>query len=139
MIMLVRDDEDRALLGRQDRWAPGWYSTLAGFVEPGESPSEAVAREVAEEVGLRVGRVSYLAGQPWPFPCSLMLGHHAWTEDREITVDGAEIREARWFTRDELARACESARVRLPPRLSISRFLIESWHGGRLPASWSGK
>lgn len=137
IIVLVRDDQDRALLGRQARWEKGWYSTLAGFIEPGESAEDAVRREVAEESGVRVADVVYLGSQPWPFPSSLMFGYHAWATDTTITVDGAEIAEARWFTRDELAAACADGSVSLPPTVSIARRLIERWYGADLPGDWS--
>jgi len=141
VIMLVRDREDRALLGRQAAWAPGWFSTLAGFVESGESAEAAVRREIQEESGILVGDgaddIRYLGSQPWPFPCSLMLGFHAWADGSEINVDGEEIAEARWFSRDELAAACETGEIRLPPAVSIARRLVERWYGAELPGEWS--
>lgn len=141
VIMLVIDRDDRALLGRQGAWAEGWFSALAGFVESGESAEAAVRREIHEESGIVIGDgpddIRYLGSQPWPFPCSLMLGYHAWTADPTITVDGVEIVEARWFTRAELAAACESEAVRLPPSVSIARRLVERWYGAELPGGWS--
>jgi len=142
VIVLVRDRDDRALLGRQGRWADGWFSTLAGFVESGESAEAAVRREVLEESGVVIGDgpddLVYLGSQPWPFPCSLMLGYHAWTDAPDtIEVDGDEIAEARWFTRDALANACATGEVRLPPDISIARRLIERWYGAELPGDWS--
>ena len=142
VIVLVRDRDDRALLGRQGRWAEGWFSTLAGFVEAGESAEAAVRREVQEESGIVIADgpddLAYLGSQPWPFPCSLMLGYHAWTDRPDaIAVDGDEIVEARWFTRDELAEACSTGVVRLPPDISIARRLIERWYGAELPGDWS--
>jgi NAD+ diphosphatase len=141
VIVLVLDRQDRALLGRQGRWAEGWFSTLAGFVEAGESAEAAVRREIHEESGVVISDglddIRYLGSQPWPFPCSLMLGYHAWTDDPTIDVDGEEIVEARWFTRDELASACASGEVRLPPSVSIARRLIERWYGAELPGDWS--
>lgn len=141
VIVLVRDRDDRALLGRQQRWAPGWFSTLAGFVESGESAEAALRREVREESGIVIADgpddIRYLGSQPWPFPCSLMLGYHAWTDDHAITVDGEEIVEARWFTRDELAEACRRGDVQLPPSVSIARRLVERWYGSELPGDWS--
>lgn len=141
VIVLVKDDQDRALLGRQGRWEPGWFSTLAGFVDPGESAEAAVRREVQEESGVVIGpdtdAVEYLGSQPWPFPASLMLGYHAHAVSTDIHVDGQEIAEARWFTRDELVEACSTGQVRLPPDISIARRLIERWYGGELPGDWS--
>jgi NAD+ diphosphatase len=142
VIVLVRDRDDRALLGRQGRWAEGWFSTLAGFVESGESAEAAVRREVHEESGVVIGDapgdLAYLGSQPWPFPCSLMLGYHAWTDHPDsIEVDGDEIVEARWFTREELVDACTTGAVRLPPDISIARRLIERWYGAELPGDWS--
>ena len=136
VIVLVIDDEDRALLGRQGRWAPTWFSTLAGFVEPGESAEAAVRREVLEESGVVIDELAYLGSQPWPFPCSLMLGYHAWATTTDIQVDGEEIVEARWFSRAELARACEAGEVALPPAVSIARRLIERWYGEPLLGDW---
>ncbi len=136
VIMLVLDDE-RALLGRQARWQETWFSTLAGFVEPGETLENAVAREVREEVGIEVSASAYRGSQPWPFPSSLMIGFHAQAATTDIAPDRAEIAEARWFTRAELAAACRAGDVRLPPRFSISRWLIELWFGAPLPGDWS--
>lgn len=136
VIVLVLDADDRCLLGRQARWQPTWFSTLAGFVESGESAEAAVRREVFEESGVRVGDMTYLGSQPWPFPCSLMLGYHARATSTSITVDGEEIVEARWFSRDELVAACTSGEVALPPAVSIARWLIEAWFGQPLPGDW---
>ena len=136
VIVLVIDPDDRALLGRQGRWQPQWFSTLAGFVEPGESAEAAVRREMHEEAGVLVGEMAYLGSQPWPFPCSLMLGYHAWTADRDIRVDGEEIVEARWFSRAELAASCDAGTVALPPAVSIARRLIERWYGEPLRGDW---
>ena len=136
VIVLVIDDDDRALLGRQAKWQPGWFSTLAGFVEPGESAEAAVRREVLEESGIAVHRMEYLGSQPWPFPCSLMLGYHAWTSLPDVDVDGEEIVEARWFSRAELAAACDEGSVLLPPAVSIARRLVERWFGEPLKGDW---
>ena len=104
VIMLVTDG-DRALLGRNKNFPlPGMYSTLAGFVEPGESLEDAVAREVREETGVEVGAVHYHSSQPWPFPGNIMLGFHAEARTTEITIDYGELEDARWFTRDWLSR-----------------------------------
>ncbi|MBV9025959.1 MAG: NAD(+) diphosphatase [Streptomycetaceae bacterium] len=135
VIMLVTDDQDRALLGRQLHWPEGRFSVLAGFVEPGESLEQAVVREVLEECGVRVGELSYLASQPWPFPSSLMLGFMARAITSEIQVDGEEIHEARWFSRDDLRNGIESGGILPPSRLSIATRLIELWYGKPLPAA----
>jgi NAD+ diphosphatase len=124
--MLVHDGGDRCVLGRQPIWPPGMYSTLAGFVEPGEAAEVAVAREVLEEVGLHVTDVHFEASQPWPFPASLMLGFTARAIDDDITIDGSELDEARWFTRDELHRYVARGEV-LPPPVSIAWRLITDW------------
>lgn len=130
VIMLVTDPEDRLLLGHQEVWPEHRFSILAGFVEPGESLEQAVVREVDEEVRVAVGDVRYRGSQPWPFPSSLMLGFTARTEHPEtMRVDGTEIHEARWFTRDELREAVEKGEVLLPAAVSIARRLIEEWNG----------
>jgi NAD+ diphosphatase len=130
VIMAVTDPDDRLLLGRQSAWDPHRYSVLAGFVEPGESLEGAVAREVHEEAGLTVTRVEYLGSQPWPFPCSLMLGFRAQVDDPErVRADGEELQEVRWFSRAELAAAIESGDVVPSGRISIARALIENWFG----------
>lgn len=127
VIMLVHDGGDRCVLGRQASWPSRRYSTLAGFVEPGESAEQAVAREVAEEVGLRVHDVRYRSSQPWPFPASLMLGFTARAEDAEILVDTTELEDARWFGRSALAEAVADRRVLLPPPVSIAHRLVTDW------------
>lgn len=126
VIMLVHDSS-RCLLGRQSSWPPGMFSTLAGFVEPGESLEHAVAREVFEEVGLRVDDVEYHSSQPWPFPTSIMLGFWARATSTELRIDSTEIEEARWFEAEALHQAMARREVRLPPRMAISRRLIDDW------------
>lgn len=133
VIMLVRDEKDRALLGRQVHWPEGRFSTLAGFVEPGEAVEAAVVREVAEEAGVSVGDVAYVGSQPWPFPSSLMLGFMARATSAEIHVDGEEIEDARWFSREEIRDAIESGDVLPPSGISIAARLVELWYGGPLP------
>lgn len=137
-IMLVEHDGD-LLLGRGKNFPPGRYSALAGFVEPGESMEDAVAREVLEEAGVRVHSVRYVASQPWPFPSQLMLGCHALAEGRDLTVDTSELADARWFTRTEVAAALAApVDVGLggelgdlaflpPPETAIARNLLEWW------------
>ena len=126
VIMLVHDGADRCILGRQPSWPAGRYSILAGFVEPGESAEAAVAREVAEEVGVAVTDVAYAASQPWPFPSSLMLGYTArLAGDPTLSVDGNELETARWFSKDEI-RGRDGIRA-LPPPVSIANRIITSW------------
>ncbi len=133
VIMLVLDDDDRCLLGHNAARDATWYSTLAGFVEPGESLEDAVVREVAEETGVAVDSVSYFASQPWPFPSSLMLGFRAHATATAIAVDGVEITKARWFTRQELRREVEAGDLVIPSTISISGALVQSWYGAELP------
>ncbi len=110
IIVLVTDATgERALLGRQASWAKGRYSTIAGFVEPGESLEDAVIREVEEETGVLTGDVEYVASQPWPFPSSLMLGFRAVARTHDITLRDGELEDARWFTRAELTSGQASA------------------------------
>lgn len=138
VIMLVEripaDGSPRqCLLARHSRLPARAYSTLAGFVEPGESLEEAVAREVMEETGVRVSRVTYQSSQPWPFPASLMVGFLALAASEEITIDHTELDEARWFTAAEVAAFGEweddSAPFRLPRKDSIARVLLDTWMG----------
>jgi NAD+ diphosphatase len=130
VIMLVTGGRDRVLLGRQAAWPRGRYSTLAGFVEPGESLEEAVAREVREEARVEVGAPVYRSSQPWPFPSSLMLGFHVpWVAGDPVRQED-EIEDVRWFDRAEVEAATsweESGPLALPPRHAIARRLIESW------------
>lgn len=130
VIMLVTDG-DRVLLGRQPTWPAGRYSALAGFVEPGESLEEAVAREVAEEAGVRVDDVRYRSSQPWPFPLSLMLGFAARYAGGEPAARDGELDDVRWFSRAELAEAAArddgDAWILLPSRLAIARRLVDGW------------
>jgi NAD+ diphosphatase len=129
VIMSVVDDDDRLLLGRQSAWPERRFSTLAGFVEPGESLEQAVRREVGEEVGIDIGNVDYLGSQPWPFPSSLMLGFVAHARTVDIDRRDGEIAEARWFTREELLDDVRREVVLLSPPVSIARRLIEHWYG----------
>jgi len=142
VIMLVTDG-DRLMLGRQASWPSGRYSALAGFVEPGESLEEAVAREVREESGVTVGRPRYVASQPWPFPASLMLGFSAPYESGDAAVQDDELQDVRWFERAEIEAAAQAddrddwgtpgdpgGPLRLPPSLAIARRLIDGWLNG---------
>jgi NAD+ diphosphatase len=125
IIVLVTDGE-RALLGRQASWPARRYSTIAGFVEPGESLEDAVAREVAEETGVEVRSISYDSSQPWPFPCSLMLGFRATAHPASRVRLGGELEDAGWFTRAQL----RSGEVLTPPSQAISWRLIAAWLDG---------
>jgi NAD+ diphosphatase len=136
VIMLVTDPDDRCLLARNAAWPGRRVSILAGFVEPGESAEQAVIREVAEEVKIKVTNVRYVGSQPWPMPRSLMLGFRAEAPaGQEITVDAEEIAEAYWFGREELAAAIKSREIALPPPVSIARQIIEQWYGGPRPST----
>ncbi len=125
--LVVKDD--RCLLGRGPHFPEKMFSALAGFVEPGESIEEAVAREVKEEVGIDVGDVEYHSTQPWPYPSSLMIGCIAEAETEEITIDETEIADAQWFTRDELKAALNGNAERLwvPPPFAIAHQLVKAW------------
>ncbi|MDL9936798.1 NAD(+) diphosphatase [Gordonia sp. ABSL1-1] len=150
IITVVHDGADRILLGRQAVWPDGWYSTLAGFVEPGESLEQCVIREVHEEVGITVTEPRYLGSQPWPFPRSLMVGFAALgNPDDELAFLDGEIGDAQWFHRDEVRAALaagsdwvrsdaetaqpsaagEEPRLRLPGSISIARTMIAAWAG----------
>ncbi|MCW9001796.1 MAG: NAD(+) diphosphatase [Rhodospirillales bacterium] len=129
VIMLVEglvDGRPACLLGRQARWTQGMYSTLAGFVEPGESLEEAVGREVLEETGVGVSNATYMGSQPWPFPASIMLGFRAQTNDVALNVNYDELEDARWFTRDDLRSMGEKG-FSLPRRHTIAYRLIAEW------------
>lgn len=125
IIVLVAEG-DRCLLGRQPSWPEGLYSTIAGFVEPGESLEDAVRREVYEETNIRVGDVRYHSSQPWPFPSSLMLGFVAEGLSDRVNLNDGELEDARWFSREELA----ADRVGLPARISIARRLVDHFIDG---------
>jgi len=125
-IIVLVSDGNKCLLGRQPTWPEGRYSTIAGFVEPGESLEDAVRREVSEETDIRIGEVHYHSSQPWPFPSSLMLGFTAHAESSDIRLNDGELEDAQWFSRKEL----RSGYPKLPYRLSIARRLVEDWLNG---------
>ncbi|WP_284054132.1 NAD(+) diphosphatase [Stakelama marina] len=130
VVIMIAEHDGRALLGRQPPWPQGLYSALAGFLEVGESIEEAVAREIAEEAGVQVGRVHYVASQPWPFPSSLMIGCIAEADDDTITIDANELEHARWFTRDEVRAALAGdadAPFKVPARYAIAHTLMQAW------------
>jgi NAD+ diphosphatase len=129
VIMLAIDGE-RCLLGRQARFPPGMWSCLAGFVEPGETFEEAVRREMFEEAGIKIGRVSYYASQPWPFPMSVMIGFHAEAESTDLTIDRNELEGARWIERAELAEMLlrrHREQIFTPPPVAIAHHLIRAF------------
>jgi len=136
-VVIVRvSDGPRLLLGRQPSWAPGRFSILAGFVEPGETLEEAVRREVLEESSVEVGEVSYVASQPWPFPSSLMIGFDAVATGGEPRPGDGELCDVRWFDRAEVeAAAAGRSELQLPPAYSISRRLIDAWLDDERPAA----
>jgi NAD+ diphosphatase len=125
-IIVIVENDDRCLLGRQQNWPEGRYSTIAGFVEPGESLEDAVRREVFEETNIRVAGVQYHSSQPWPFPSSLMLGFKAYASSSDIRLNDGELEDAQWFTRKEL----RSGFPKLPYRVSIARRLVDQWLAG---------
>ncbi len=133
VIMLITEGNS-VLVGRSPGWPQGMYSLLAGFVEPGETLEAAVRREVLEEANIRVGAVSYLASQPWPFPTSLMVGCRGEALDRQITLDPVELEDARWLTREDAVDALAGTHPDILPARpgAIARFLIEAWLADRL-------
>ncbi len=126
-IIVAVEFDEKILLGRQAGWPPGRYSTLAGFVEPGESLEDALVREVYEEAGVRVIASDYFSSQPWPFPASLMLGFTALAADEQINV-GPELEHARYFSVSEFEVAILDGSLRTPPQVSVSFRLIENWY-----------
>ena len=130
VVIMLATRGERCLLGRQARFAPGMYSALAGFLEPGETIEEAVRREIMEEAGVRVGRITYLASQPWPFPATLMIGCLAEALSEDIIVDYAELEDARWFTRAEVRQMLGGDHgngLGAPQPIAIARSLLQSW------------
>jgi NAD+ diphosphatase len=130
VIMTVEHDSN-LLLGRRSGWPAGRFSVLAGFVAPGETPEEAVVREVREESGIEARDPHYVTAQPWPFPASLMLGYRSGATGGEPIARDGELEEVGWFTREQVeAAAAGSGRLQLPPPISIARALIEGWLAG---------
>jgi len=130
VIVLVRDVDDRILLGRQAVWPIGRFSTFAGFLEPGETFEQCVSREVFEESGVSVSQISYLGSQPWPFPASIMIAFEAVIDDPSAArPDGEEIVELCWYSRAQLRAAMEDGSLLLPPIISVARKMIERWFG----------
>jgi NAD+ diphosphatase len=130
VIVLVRDVDDRILLGRQAVWPVGRFSTFAGFLEPGETFEQCVLREVFEESGVSVSQINYLGSQPWPFPASIMIAFEAVIDDPAAArPDGEEIVEVRWYSRAQLKSAMEDGSLLLPPGISVARKMIERWFG----------
>lgn len=140
IIVLVQDHDGRVLLAHNALWRPGFVSIIAGYVEAGESPDVAVAREVAEEVGVEIETPTYAATQPWPFGRSQMMGYWARTAPARPTpkADGVEIEWACFYSRDELTRALESGEISAPGRASIAYALLREWYGGDLPSGSDG-
>ena len=138
VIVLVVDPAGRALLGHHRDWPAGRYSTLAGFVEPGESAEDALIREVAEESGLTISDISYVASQAWPFPASLMLGFHARASGSTPVPDGVELADVRWFDHDEFERSVSAGDLVPPSGISIAHSLVKQWFGAPLPPSPPG-
>lgn len=130
VVIMLALREDKALVGRGPRFPRGFFSALAGFVEPGESLEEAVARELFEEAGVRIGRVRYVASQPWPFPSSLMMGAFAEAASFDLALDGEEIEDARWVTREEVRAALAGkGEWSAPPPMAIAHTLLAEWAG----------
>jgi NAD+ diphosphatase len=127
-IITVVAKDDKCLLGRQAYWPEGAYSTLAGFVEPGETLESAVAREVFEETGVKIAHATYRGSQPWPFPASVMVGFSAEAISEEIVLDEEELADARWFTREDIRQGFAAGNLGLPPKSSIAYRLIEQWY-----------
>ena len=129
VIVLVKDHNDRILLGHNPNWPAKRYSTFAGFVEPGETFEQCVSREVFEEANVRVSDIHYLGSQPWPFPASIMISFEATAVNpTSAQADGIEITDVRWFSREELKAATESGEILLPPGIAVARKMIDRWY-----------
>ena len=140
IIVLVKDERDRILLGRQKVWPAKRFSTFAGFVEPGESFESTVVREVREECGGEVEAMRYLGSQPWPFPASLMIAYEAVISNpSSVEADGEEIEEIIWLDRESLKERVIAQDLLLPPRISVARAMIDSWYGPNASAELDSK
>jgi NAD+ diphosphatase len=144
VVIMVAVSGERCLLGRQARFAPGMYSALAGFLEPGETIEDAVRREILEEAGIPCSRVVYLASQPWPFPSSLMIGCFAKATTEEISIDRTELEDARWFSRAELAAMFAGSHpheLKAPQPFAIAHHLLKAFveEGGAILESRAGE
>ena len=139
IIVLVKDESDRILLGRQKIWPAKRFSTFAGFVEPGESFESCVSREVLEECGGVVSEMRYLGSQPWPFPASIMIAYEAViTNPQTVKADGEEIEEIVWLTREELKQKSSTGELLMPPLISVARAMINNWYGPNAKQDLSG-
>jgi NAD+ diphosphatase len=130
VVIMLAEHGDRALLGRQASWPKGRYSALAGFLEPGETVEEAVARELFEEAGVRASAVRYVTSQAWPFPAQLMLACIAEVQDDALRIDTHELEDAVWLSRDEIRAALAgdpNARFLLPPVYAVAHSLLQHW------------
>src|SRR5690606_37715864 len=129
-VIMLAVDSTRCLLGRQPRFAPGMYSALAGFLEPGETIEAAVRREIGEEAGIAIGRVAYHSSQAWPFPSSLMIGCHAEALSTEVQRDAAELEDCRWFEREEVSLMLAGRHpdgLKAPPAIAIAHHLLAAF------------
>ena len=139
VIVLVRDSDNRILLGRQKVWPAKRYSNFAGFLEPGESLEACVKREVLEEAGVRIDQIEYLGSQAWPFPASIMLAFTGVVDNPDdARADGEEIEDLRWYSHETFTADLKSGELLIPPGISIARRMIEAWYGGSIdfPEAW---
>ena len=129
VVIMLPTHGNTCLMGRQPKWPPGFFSALAGFIEPGETIEQAVARECQEEAGISIDEVAFHSTQPWPYPSSLMIGCFARATTTDIVLDGNELSDAKWFTRDQVraAMARGTSELRLPPRMAIAHQLVKTW------------
>jgi NAD+ diphosphatase len=139
IIVLVKDNQNRILLGRQKIWPEKRFSTFAGFVEPGESFESCVIREVAEECGGQITQMNYLGSQPWPFPASIMIAYEAQISNPDsVKADGEEIEEIIWLSKESLKSKVLSGELLLPPIISVARAMINNWYGDNAEQDLTG-